>query len=279
MEKVQFLRCASKLLLAFLFAAQLIAARAQPRTSDTDFRKEVYVSKTKERLPYRLFVPPGYDETKTYPLVVWLHGSDGRGNDNKKQISEENQLGAYLWTSAEAQSKFPAFVFAPQCPVGQEWAEPEFNQPGKSLLLAMEALASVEKQYSIDPDRVYLVGQSMGGLAVWSLLQNYSGQWAAAMVICAYDTFTDIPAIAKVPLWVFQGDADTSVPVTTVRTMMNQLKKAHANLRYSEYHKTGHDSWNRAFAEPELLPWIAAQKRSGGAAGGQVGSGAAPSPH
>jgi predicted peptidase len=277
MERVQFLRCGSKLLLAFLFAAQLLAAKTQPETSDTDFRKEVYVSKTKERLPYRLFVPHGYDETKTYPLVVWLHGSDGRGNDNKKQISEENQLGARFWTSAEAQSKFPAFVFAPQCPVGQEWAEPEFNQPGKSLLLAMEALASVEKQYSIDPDRVYLVGQSMGGLAVWSLLQNYAGQWAAAIVICAYDTFTDIPAIAKVPLWVFQGDADMAVPVTTVRTMMNQLKKVHANLRYTEYHKTGHDAWNRAFAEPELLPWIAAQKRSSGAAGGQVGSGATPS--
>jgi len=78
---------------------------------------------------------------------------------------------------------------------------------------------------------VYITGQSMGGLGVWSLLQIYPGRWAAAIVMSAFDNFTDGPAIAKVPLWVFQGDADQSVPVDTVRGMMRQPKKAGANLR------------------------------------------------
>lgn len=228
-------------------------------------------------MPYRLFVPLGYDANRKYPLVLWLHGVDGRGSDNVKQLTHENQLGTHFWISSEVQLKFSVFVLAPQCPSGESWAEPEFNQPSKWLVLTMEALAKVEKDFSIDPDRVYVAGQSMGGIGVWSLLQNYRGKWAAAIILCAYDTFSDIPAIAEVPLWVFQGDADQSVPVTMVRSMMAQLKKAHANLRYTEYHKSDHEVWDKAFAEPDLLPWLSAQKRAV-PAGSQVGSGAAPPP-
>ena len=141
--------------------------------------RDVYIGKSNARLPYRLFVPLGYDANRKYPLVLWLHGIDGRGSDNIKQLTKENQLGTHFWITSEVQTKFPVFVFAPQCPSGENWSEPEFNQPSKWLVLTMEALAKVEKDFSIDPDRVYLAGQSMGGLGVWSLLQNYRGQWAA----------------------------------------------------------------------------------------------------
>ncbi len=250
-------------------------ARAELTRDDIDFRKDVYVGKTKDRLPYRLFVPLGYDPDRKYPLFLWLHGVDGRGSDNVKQLTRENQIGTHFWITSEAQAQFPVFVLVPQCPSGEPWAEPEFSQPSKWLLLAVEVLAKVEKQFSIDPDRVYIGGQSMGGLGVWSLLQNYRGTWAGAIILSAYDTFSDVAAIAEVPLWVFQGDADQSVPVEMVRSMMRQLKKAHANLRYTEYHKCGHEVWYRAFAEPELLPWLSSQKRNL-LPGGQVGSGAAP---
>lgn len=269
------LGCAVALALAFF--AQKIRAATELTNDDIDFRKEVYVSKTTDRLPYRLFAPLGFDRTRKYPLVLWLHGTDGRGSDNVKQLTQQNQLGAHFWIASDVQNKFPAFVFAPQCPSGQSWSEPEFNQPSKWLLLAMDALAKVEKEFPIDQDRVYLVGQSMGGLGVWSLLQNYRGKWAGAIIMGAYDTFSDVPAIAEVPLWVFQGDADSSVPVTEIRSMMAQLKKAHANVRYTEYHKTGREVWTKAFAEPDLLPWLSTQKRtapSGPAS--QVGSGTKP---
>jgi len=260
----------------FLFLAPRICAATELTKDDIDFRKEVYIGKNSARLPYRLFVPLGYDRTRKYPLVFWLHGNDGRGNDNTKQLTKENQLGSHLWITDEAQVKLAAFVFAPQCPTGQNWSEPEFNQPSQWLVLAVEALAKVEKDFSIDPNRVYLVGQAMGGLGVWSLLQNYRGQWAAAVILSAYDTFSNIPAIADVPLWVFQGDADRSVPVTQVRSMMAQLKKGHADVRYTEYHKADHDVWNKAFAEPGLLPWLATQQRKLPGSS-QVGSRASPS--
>jgi predicted peptidase len=277
MQRMRLFRHGCGVLL-LLFLAHGIAAATELTKDDIDFRKGVYVGKNNARLPYRLFVPLGYDANRKYPLLLWLHGGDGRGSDNIKQLTKENQLGTHFWITREVQTKFPVFVLAPQCPSGQDWAEPEFNQPSKWLLLTMEALAKVEKDFSIDPDRVYVAGQSMGGIGVWSLLQNYRGTWAGAIILSAYDMFSDIPAIAEVPLWVFQGDADVSVPVTMVRTMMTQLKKAHANLRYSEYHKVDTEVWNKAFAEPDLVPWLSSQKR-GAPAGGQVGSGAGPLSH
>ena len=200
-------------------------AAADLTKDDIDFRKNVYVDKAGHRLPYRLFVPLGYDANRKYPLLLWLHGGKARGSDNVRQLTNESQLGTHYWISNGVQREFPVFVMAPQCPSDEVWAEPELNQPGPALKLAMEALAKVQKEFSIDPDRIYVAGQSMGAMGAWSVLQAYRGKWAAAMIMAAYDNFTNVGAIAQVPLWVFQGDADEAVPVSMVRDMMQQLKR------------------------------------------------------
>lgn len=266
-------RWASLTLLVLCFA-QSIAAAPELTKDDIEFRKNVYIDQHGQRLPYRLYVPLGYDKSQKYPLLLWLHGGTGRGSDNVSQITRDNEIGSHIWTSSAAQGRFPVFVLAPQCPSGENWSDPELNQPSKALALTMEALAGVQKEFAIDPNRIYVAGQSMGGLGVWALLQLYPDKWAGALVLAAYDNFTDPQAIARVPLWVFQGDADRTVPVDFVRQMMKQLKKFHANLRYTEYHKADHEIWKLAFAEPDLIPWLSSQKR-GQAAPGQLGSGAA----
>ncbi len=231
------------------------------KKEDLTFRKLTYTDKIGHTMPYRLFVPANYDANQKYPLIFWLHGANGRGSDNLKQISGANENGTHVWTTPANQAQLPAFVLAPQCPDRHFWSEPELNQISPELQMALDILAEVQKEFSIDPDRVYAAGQSMGGLGVWSLLQAKPGRWAAALVLCAYDNFTDAKAVAGVPLWVFQGDADMVVPVTTVRQMVKDLKKAGSQLRYSEYRKVDHDVWTKAFAEPDLVPWLASQKR------------------
>lgn len=255
-------------------SAQFVPA-AEITKDDVDFRKKVYVNKKGERLPYRLFVPIGYSPEQKYPLILWLHGGEGRGSDNLQQIVHANQKGAHVWIAPEIQLKFPAFVLAPQCPITENWSDPDLNQPSKALDLALQILSFVQKEFSIDPDRVYVVGQSMGGLGVYSLLQLYPEKWAGAVILTAYDNFTNVMAISRVPLWVFQGDEDRTVPVTMVRDMMKQLKKANAHLRYTEYHKADHDIWDRAFAEPELIPWLASLKRAAPGTS-QLGTSATP---
>src|SRR5882762_4281429 len=240
------------------------AVGGQLTKDDIEFRKKAYANKTGERLSYRLYVPLGYDANRKYPLLLWLNGG--------------NQIATHFWAGKDVQLNFPMFELIPQCPSGDNWSDPDLNQPTKWFELTMSALAEVEKEFSIDPDRIYLAGQSMGGLGVWSGLQAYPGKWAAAVILSAYDNFTNVKVLASTPLWVFQGEADETVPVTLVRDMMKQLKKAHANLRYTEYPKTDHEVWKKAFAEPDLLPWLSSQKR-GQAAGGQLGSGAGAATH
>jgi predicted peptidase len=263
------------ILMLFFVVPGMAAAQLKLTQDDIDFRKEVYVDKKGDRLPYRLFVPLGYDQNRKYPLLIWLHDTAGRGSDNQKQLTKQNQLATHFWIRKDVQLSFPVILFLPQCPVGQNWADPELNQPGVYLQMTMEALGKIRTQYSIDPDRIYAGGQSMGGLGVWSLLQKYPGLWAGAIVISAYDNFTDVPAIAQVPVWVFQGDADESVPVTMIRDMVRQVKKAHGNIRYTEYHNANHDVWKQAFADPELLRWLSAQRRTP-PANSQVGTGTNP---
>lgn len=269
------------MLIALAFVASATTSAVELTRDEIDFRKKVFVNKKGERLQYRLYVPVTYSKERNYPLVLWLHGGEGRGSDNVHQITKSNEKGSHFWTSQENQLKFSAFVLAPQCPISDNWADPELNEPGKALLLTMEALDAVEKEFSIDLDRVYVVGQSMGGLGVYALLQTYPEKWAAAIVMSAYDNFSNAVVITRIPLWVFQGDADQTVPVDLVREMMKQLKKLHANLRYTEYHKTDHEVWNRAFTEPDLLPWLSSQTRGQAtpAIQGQLGSTTSPVDH
>ncbi len=237
-----------------------ISAQALKK-DDLAFRKQVYADKQGNKMPYRIFVPANYDPGQKFPLIFWLHGANGRGSDNLKQISGGNENGTHVWTTTANQAHLPAFVLAPQCPEDRYWSEPENNEISPQLQMALDILAAVQKEFSIDPDRIYLAGQSMGGLGVWALLQSQPDRWAAALVLCAFDNFTNVRSIARVPLWVFQGDADMVVPVDLVRQMVKDLKKSGAQPHYSEYHNAGHDVWLKAFAEPDLVPWLAAQRR------------------
>jgi predicted peptidase len=258
----------SSILLTLLLALGACAASSAQTPSkiltkdDLLFHRETYADKKGNKMPYRLFVPLGYDSNQKYPLIFWLHGANGRGYDNKLQISGANENGSHLWTLPANQAQLPAFVLAPQCPDDHFWAEPELNEVSPELGMALEILATVQKEFSIDPTRIYLVGQSMGGLGVWTLLQSQPDRWAAALALCAFDNFTNAKAITRIPLWIFQGDADMTVPVDLVRQMVKDLKKLGGQPRYTEYHKVGHEVWVKAFAEPDLVPWLAAQKRA-----------------
>ena len=64
------------------------AAAADLTKDDIEFRKNVYVDQAGHRLPYRLFVPLGYDANRKYPLLLWLHGGKARGSDNVRQLTK-----------------------------------------------------------------------------------------------------------------------------------------------------------------------------------------------
>ncbi|MFZ0087578.1 MAG: alpha/beta hydrolase-fold protein [Candidatus Acidiferrales bacterium] len=223
-----------------------------------------YRSPSGETMQYRLFVPPGYDASQRYPIVLWLHGAAGRGSDNFSQLSGGNFAGSHIWTTAENQAKYHAFVLAPQVDVTKGWARPHTNTPPVAIRLALEILDTIEKKYSIDRAREYVAGQSMGGEGVWAALSIAPARFAAAIALCGYGDAYMIPRVAKVPVWIFQGEEDPVVPVSRARTWVAELRGAGAAPKYTEYPSIGHDAWDVAFQEPDLVTWLFSH-RAGGA--------------
>ncbi|MEQ1861335.1 MAG: GDSL-type esterase/lipase family protein [Chthoniobacteraceae bacterium] len=241
----------------------LLASFACLRAADYETR--VFTAPDGAKLPYRLLVPANYDKAKQYPLVVFLHGAGERGDDNVAQLRH----GAPLFAKPEVREKYPAFVFAPQCPKDQTWsavkgwtdAESFQPEPKPAMKLALGAIDALAKEFSIDADRLYITGLSMGGYGSWDLLCRIPQRIAAALPVCGGGDSTKIAVAKGVAVWAFHGMEDTPVPVARSRELIAALQAAGGAPLYSEYPYVKHDSWTNAYGEPELLAWMFAQRR------------------
>lgn len=238
------------------------------------YRKEIF-RKGKDSLNYRIMYPSNFDVNKKYPVILFLHGAGERGSDNKKQLV----YGAKLFADSANRAKYPAFVIFPQCPEGDFWAKMERAEApgtdtlggflfisegniGKSLGLVVNLIDSFAKTPQVNTKKIYLGGLSMGGMGTFELLWRKPKFFAAGFSICGGGDPCKVDIYANnFPVWIFHGDSDPVVPVSNSRVMANELKKAGANVTYSEYPGVGHNSWDNAFAEPQLLEWIFSQER------------------
>ena len=220
---------------------------------------KVFQNAKGESLPYRLFIPQNYDAKKKYPLVVYLHGSGGLGTDNLKQIQTGNVYMIDLFTAADPQSRYPAFVVAPQSS-GEGWIHQDFT-PTRQLQLVAELVGELRRVYSIDKNRAYVAGQSMGGFGTYAMIAAYPNLFAAAVPLCGGGDEAQAAQMMKTPIWAFHGDKDDSVPVEYSRKIVAAINKAGGKAKYTEYPGEGHNIWQKVVKEPELLPWLFAQHR------------------
>ena len=224
------------------------------------FAGRVFRDPSGVELRYRLAVPPGYDSTKRYPLVVILHGAAGLGDDNARQFNGGNRVPAATLTSVTNQAQYPCFVFAPQCPRGDGWTAGSTNARNAGNL-TLAALWALRREFNIDPDRIYLVGLSMGGSGAWEMAARHPTLFAAVVPICGAGDPSRTGTLARLPIWCFHGEKDPLVSVNYAREMIAAIKKAGGSPRYSEYPGVGHNSYVNAFADPEFLKWLFAQRR------------------
>jgi predicted peptidase len=171
-----------RLALAFVVAATLApAARA------AEYEARVFKGPAGKTLPYRLLTPADYDKARHYPLVLLLHGFGDRGTDNEKHLKSKSN-GTALFADEKNRSKFPCFVVAPQTP--SVWiSEPDFNvntpfkkEPAEGLMLTALLLEAMLKEFSVDKDRIYLMGYSNGGCGTWDMLVRAPTKIAAAVI-------------------------------------------------------------------------------------------------
>lgn len=250
--------------LPLIFLAPVVCAATSQKDSKSaadGFIAGIHHGKNGETMKYRLFVPPGYDPLQPYPIVLWLHNAAARGTDNLAQISETNYLGAHAWTTGENSQKYHAFVLAPQASDTNGWSKPRGRETPPDLRMALEILDAVEAKYHIDRERVYVAGESMGGEGVWRALATDPHRFAAAVALCGYGETWEIPHIAKIPVWVFQGEMDPVVEVHRARDWVAELKKAGGSPKYTEYPDIEHNVWDIAFNEPTLVDWLFSHRR------------------
>jgi predicted peptidase len=214
--------------------------------------------KGRQSMPYRLYVPSAYNRGIPYPLVIWLHGGGSAGDDNLGQISLDNKLGTHFWTEKEIQEKHPAFVLAPQSTGG--WDSNAVTGLSDELKLMLEILEVVRKEYSIDAKRIYVAGQSNGGIGAWGLITKKPGMFAAAIPICGAGHTGIVSRAAKTAVWAFHGEKDDVIPVEYSRNMIAGMKRTGGNPRYTEYKGIGHEIWELVFKEPDLAEWLFAQR-------------------
>lgn len=245
-----------------LLAMSLSAAAADHRDR---FEARMFKDATGKMLPYRLLYPKEIKPGETYPLVLFFHGAGECGTDNEKQLVHAMND----FASDEIMAKNPAFVVAPQCPEGQQWVDTPWSadshtmkeQPTDSLRQSLELVEGLIKVLPIDASRLYITGLSMGGFGVWDAIQRHPDRFAAAIIVCGGGDPAFAPQIKHVPIWAFHGDSDPAVKPKRSREMIEALKKAGGNPKYTEYEKTGHDSWTRTYADPQMYEWLFAQHK------------------
>ena len=227
-----------------------------------------------DRRLYQVYVPSDYTPARRWPVILFLHGAGEGGRDGL--LPTEYQLGSAIRRNA---ARFPGLVVFPQVQRKAGWSEADVG-------VAMDALASTEREFATDPDRVYLTGVSSGARAAWYTLYRHPRRFAAALVVCglvrqplrngvrAPDLYPVVPdadgdaverlaqRLRTTPVWTFHGDADPVFPVQDARQVMAALAREGAPARYTELAGFGHDVWDVAYYSEKVADWLFAQSRA-----------------
>jgi predicted peptidase len=220
-----------------------------------------------------LLLPKNYDATKKYPLVLLLHGSGERGNNNEAQLVH----GWKLFLQDSVRDKYPAIVVFPQCPRNSYWSSVQFvfdsstkkrafnfpaeSKPTIAMKMVISLLDELEDSYKLDKDRLYVGGLSMGGMGTFEVVKRRPKYFAAAFPICGGANPETAKKINRPKWWVFHGAKDDVVPPESSVVMVDALKKAGADVKFTLYPNANHNSWDDAFAEKDLLPWLFSQHK------------------
>jgi predicted peptidase len=252
-----------------------LPAAAAPRVETGFLDREITLGSISYR--YQVYVPVNYVRGKALPVILFLHGVGEGGEDGLLQT--QVGLGPAI---RQARERFPFIVVFPQARRDHLWAD-------ETATLALKTLDQTVKEFNGDPQRLYLTGISMGGFGTWYVAAKAPGKFAAIVPICGFVNLKrpDLPAerkafvlkdgpfakspdpyvavasqISKVPTWIFHGGADPVISPDESRRMFQTLKASGFDVKYTEYNGVAHDAWDRAYAEPDLVPWLLSHRRS-----------------
>lgn len=258
------------------FSMTLSAAEKSKKKKNKKDWHDVFEKKDFNGLPYRFIGPKDYDESQKYPLVIFLHGMGGKGDDNVKQLRAPIEV----FADTATREKHPHFFLAPQTkniwtnPLdkGKEMSLEEcaktlterhrkveavkkifFDNPKGELLKAFALIDKVIAENNIDKSRIYIIGHSMGGFGTWNALWNRPDFFAAA-IPSAGVLFPQYERkkIAHIPIWFFHGDKDTVIDYDWGANLYNQMKAVSANMKFTTLTGIGHGASDYAFGHKKM---------------------------
>lgn len=225
---------------------------------------------------YRVFVPKGRNPDERRPVMLYLHGSGSKGDDNRAQAD------AFAVAIDKVKDQVDFIVVLPQCRENTFWAAKDMAD------YSFAALEAAVSEFNGDNERLYLAGFSLGGYGVWQIAAGHPGKFAALMPVAGgvvgrrpidpKDRAAIIPevgtildsaepylaiakAIGQTPVWVFHGAKDESVPVQYSRDIVKALDdEGNKNVKYTEYSDDGHLIFGKSFSEPGFFEWLALQR-------------------
>jgi len=211
-----------------------------------------------EERPAVVFVPADYNPNKEYPLIVFLHGAGERGDDGVFQT--QVGIGSAIRRHPEW---FPCLVFIPQCPKDIGWTmNPGKNGEGAALPHVTDGIEQIKREYNIDADRISLTGLSMGGFGTFAYGAVEWRRFSAFMPVCGGGDVAGAVNLAKRPMWVLHGDADTVVPIARSQEMVEAVREEGGAVKFTAYPDVGHNSWDQAYGIDEGAgEWLLSKSR------------------
>ena len=254
------------LFLTLLCAAMTVSVSAT-RPDEARTLKEVYVNDALDgyEIPYVLYLPANYDESKSYPVLLLLHGAGERGNDNELQLFHAVDE---LYETRQALMDECIFL-VPQCPTDELWVDWPWENgnynldeipESKALSTVMKILDGVLKNYAADTDRVYIMGISMGGFGTWDALVRHEPIFAAGVPLCGGGDPSKADILKEIPIWCVHGTVDSAVPFAGTEEMYNTIVSAGGErITFEPMEGMNHNIWDYATTNGDLIDWLFAQ--------------------
>lgn len=221
--------------------------------------------------PYIGYIPTAYDGHSEYPLLVYLHGYSPF-----LDIVNWSELSPDLLDIAETGDFLVVAPFAR--------GNTDFQGIGERDV--MHVIDRMQQRYSVDADRILLVGYSMGGMGAWTLAAHYPHRFAGALIVsgrACYYTWHDVtrddlpfykqafvdmefghsllPNLKNIPVLCYHGKDDALVPIHEARTMAQALEPRNPDFQYREIEGREHWIFDDVMRKPETRRWLIAQRR------------------
>ena len=196
-------------------------------------------------MDYLLYLPQEYDARTKWPLMVFLHGAGERGQD----VRLVRRLGPAL--QIEQGRHFSFIVVSPQCAANSQWIPEQI----------VKLIEDISARYSVDRDRVYLTGYSMGGYGTWETACYDPNRFAAIAPVAGGGDVEQARQLKDLPIWAFHGRMDRTVPLEASQRMVEAVRKCGGHVEFTVYPRYGHGICDLPYQDERFYAWLLAQRR------------------